>query len=168
MTGLGARIIAGLAALALLAGLIAWGRHGYALADKWQAHAAVEAGNHRQTKANYRAAQGEARRLEAMRLAAAKARQQEITDDVSTAYARRLADLRARYDRLLAQARARAAGAPGGVAVPGLPGAAARTDEAPGLRLAGPACLSPGERLTAAEQALQLDALIDWVEAQAR
>lgn len=51
------RLYGALGAILALALLIAWGRHGYALADQWRTRAGVEASNHRQTKVNYKAAQ---------------------------------------------------------------------------------------------------------------
>mgnify|MGYP006393383577 CR=1 FL=1 len=153
------------AGCAMLA-VYAWHEHGRA--ELWQARAAIEAANHRQTKDNYRAAQDEAARLEAERLAQVKARQEEVTDAVSKDYAARLAELRARYQRLRDQAGSAAGGAADRVAVPAVPDAPRAVDEAADLRLAGTAgdCLTPDERLIAAELALQLEGLIDWVEGQ--
>ena len=165
-TPIGARILGGLSLALLLAaiGTGLWGRAQYHRAEAWEARSALEAGNHRQTKDHYRAAQAEAARLDAERIAQAEARNQEINDAVSKDHARRLAALRAEYRRLLAQARAGAVGAADGIAVPGVPPAAGGAAEAADIRLAGAAGLDTGERLTAAEQALQLDALIDWIE----
>lgn len=155
------------AGCALLA-LYAW--HEHDRADRWQARAAIEAANHRQTKDNYRTAQDEAARLEAERLAQAKAHQEEVTDAVAKDYAARLADLRVRYQRLREQAGNAAGGAAGGVSVPVVSDASGRADEAADLRLAraAGACLTSDERLIAAELALQLNGLIDWVEGQGR
>lgn len=129
---------------------------------------ATEIAAHRKTKDDYRAAQAEAARLDAERITREKARQQEINDAASKDYAASLAALRARYQRLLDNARAGspAGGATGNVAVPGLSTAPGGTAGAADLRLAGAAgeCLTPAEQLMAAEQAAQLDALILAVE----
>jgi hypothetical protein len=96
-------------------------------------------------------------------------REQEIiTDDIVTDYRSDLAALRQRFDRL--RARNAAAADPGRAApagLPGLPDAAGRTDGAAaqaGFPAAG--TLTLPDALIASEQALQLQALIDWVAAQ--
>ncbi|MCJ1959647.1 hypothetical protein [Novosphingobium mangrovi (ex Hu et al. 2023)] len=157
-----------LVAAACGAGVALYAWHEHSRAEQWQARAGLEAASHRQTKENYRAAQDEAARLEAARLAQVKAHQEEVTDAVAKDYAARLADLRARYQRLRDQTGSAAGGAADRVAVPAVPDASRRTDEAADLRLAGAAgaCLTPDERLIAAELALQLGGLIDWVEGQ--
>lgn len=95
--------------------------------------------------------------------------QEKITDATVTRYRADLGSLRARFDRL--RARDAAAGAAGRADPAGLPGAgdtasgaAAPTGED---RLPAPGALSLDDALIASEQALQLNALIDWVEAQA-
>jgi len=97
------------------------------------------------------------------------AREQEIiTDDIVSDYRADLAALRARADRL--RARGATAINPGHADPAGLPdvsAAAARTDAATGEdRLSAAGTLSLPDALIASEQALQLDALISWVEAQ--
>ncbi|MFC0683555.1 hypothetical protein [Novosphingobium clariflavum] len=169
------RLLPYLAAAALVWWL--WSGRQDALQQRDTARAALAAANaatateiaaHRKTKDDYRAAQAAAARLDAERITREKARQQEINDAASKDYAQRLADLRARYQRLLgnAQPGSAAGGATGNVAVPGLPAAPGGTAGAADIRLAGAAgeCLSPTERLIAAEQAAQLDALILAVE----
>jgi len=116
---------------------------------------------HQKTKDDYRAAQRDADRLEAERISRVRSEQQEITDDVMQDYGRRLADARAAADRLRGEAvRAGngAAGAPGSVDLSGAGDAADRAGEAADDRR-----LSVEERLIATEQAIQLDALIDWI-----
>ena len=129
---------------------------------------ATEIAAHRKTKDDYRAAQAEAARLDAERITREKARQQEINDAASKDYAASLAALRTRYQRLLDSARAGSAAgsAAGNDAVSGLSASPGGTAGAANLRLAGTAgeCLTPAERLMAAEQALQLNDLIDAVE----
>lgn len=140
--------------------------------------AVAEKRAHQQTKAVYRAAQLEAARLERARLERVTAQQQEITDEVVTDYRRRLADARGRAEQLrgeLARAGEPAAGAGGTVHLPAAGDAAGGAD-APAGHSGFPeptasGYLRPEEidwRLTATEQALQLDALITWVERQAR
>ncbi|WP_185998221.1 hypothetical protein ACLIMP_04215 [Novosphingobium aerophilum] len=147
-----------------------WSGKQDAIAERDAANAATTAAvaAHQKTKDDYRAAQAEAARLDAERIAREKARQQEINDAASKDYAQRLADVRARYQRLLGDAQTgNAAGSTtGNVTVPGLLSAPGGIDGAADLRLAGAAglCLTPQERLIAAEQAVQLDALIDAVE----
>lgn len=103
------------------------------------------------------------------------AREQEIITDAKVAeYRADLGDLRARAGRLR-NAAGRAAIDPGhadAAGLPGLPGAAGRIDAASGEAGFPPAgdqqagALSLPDALIASEQALQLDALIGWIEAQ--
>lgn len=129
-----------------------------------RARTEAEITKHQATKRAYREAQGEAARIEAERLARVGRQQQEITDDVVSDYHRRLDAARADARRLRAttEAGASAAGARDQGAVSGPGTAASGSAEAPGNRR-----LPLDERLIATEQALQLDALIDWVERQA-
>lgn len=156
-------IALGIAAIAL------WAECGRLSAERDAANlkAAAEKTAHQKTKDDYRAAQAKAARLDAERIAREMARQQEINDAASKDYAQRLAALRARYQRLLddAQAGSAAGGTTGNVAVPRLSTAPRGTAAAADLRLARAfgECLTPDERLIAAEQALQLDALISAV-----
>lgn len=118
---------------------------------------------HQQTKRTYVDAQRAAAELEAARLARVRSEQQEITDEVAADYRARLAAARTDYERLRdALARAGAGSAPGDEPVPAASDAARRSVEAAGDR-----GFSLEQRLIATEQAIQLDALIDWVEAQA-
>jgi enoyl-CoA hydratase/carnithine racemase len=102
------------------------------------------------------------------------ARQQEtITDDIVTAYRFDLADLRSRFDRLRRGSAARTdPGHADAAGLPGLPAAAGGIDAASGEnRFPAPGKLtepplSLPDALLASEQALQLQALIDWVGAQ--
>lgn len=73
------------AALILLAVLIAWGHHGYTLADQWRARSALEASNHRQTKANYKAAQIFAAYKARAARAAAEERSARIAEEIDHA-----------------------------------------------------------------------------------
>lgn len=95
--------------------------------------------------------------------------QESITDEAVSRYRSDLAALRARFDRL--RARDAAAIDPGradAAGLPGLPDAAGRADAPAGEdRLPAAGALSLDDALIASEQALQLQALIDWVNAQA-
>jgi hypothetical protein len=118
-----------------------------------------EAASHRTTKANFRRAMAEAKRLEVFRLARVKAEQQRINDHAQDDYERRLAVLRSRYDGLRRQSGARVTSAASGVDVSGLPKPAFGADATPdadGLSAA----------LMCSTYAVQLDELISWVERQ--
>lgn len=120
---------------------------------------AAEHAAHAQTRLNYRNAQKQAEAAERDRLARVKGEQERISDHVSQDYARELDDLRARYARLRAQARA-AGGAPGGVAMPSVPGSTVRADGTSGSdRLLD-------ILLAADENTVKLLKLQDWVAQQ--
>lgn len=130
---------------------------------------AAEQSAHQGTVNAFLAATLQAQR-EAEANAARVAREQEIiTDEITRNYRADLAGLRARYERLL-QSDQRAPidpGSAGAAGVPGLSGAASRADaSAREDRLPAAGVLSLDDALIASEQALQLDALIRWVEAQ--
>lgn len=100
-----------------------------------------------------------------------KAEQEEITDAKLATYRADLADLRARFGRLRARGaatdprRADPAGLPAAGNAPGRTGQAPGEDRLPAAGVMG-AGLTLEDALIASEQALQLNALIDWVEAQ--
>lgn len=137
---------------------------------------------HAKTKTEYREAQADAARQEADRIDRVRQQQKEVTNAIESDYRRQLADLGDRAERLRKQLRTRtgAGGAPTGEPSPPLREPANRTDRAPGdHRLpptggepadTGPFGRTPEEQLErdiiATGQALQLDALIDWVIAQ--
>lgn len=134
--------------------------------DTARAEKAAEIAAHQATKEAYRRAQAEAARIEAERLARVQAEQQEITDVITADYRERVAAARADAERLreqLGRAGERAAGPGGGEPVPAARAAAGGAAETPGDN----GFLDLDWRLTATEQAIQLDTLIDWVEAQA-
>jgi hypothetical protein len=135
--------------------------------DAAQIALGAERASHEATKTGYAAAQEQAAQAETARLERIASQQKEITDDIVQDYRSRLAANRARYERLRERARTdRAApGAPAGEPVPGLPAAPGRAAEGPGDRL--PAEDDLAWRLTASEQALQLEALIAWAKRQA-
>lgn len=102
------------------------------------------------------------------------AQQERITDATLESYRSDLADLRSRFARLnanrLRAGAGRAGGDPRGAGAADLPRArhaAGRAAEAPGEdRLPASGGLSLDDALIASEQALQLNALIDWITAQ--
>jgi hypothetical protein len=120
---------------------------------------------HAASKRAYAEAQEEAARMQADIVEREVARQERITDEVRKDYQQRIAALRSRADRLRAEAGAGVAGSPDQVRVPADANAAARTDEAPDCqRLPAPDIETDLRcREIATEQALQLDALIQWV-----
>ena len=120
----------------------------------------AERAAHAQTVANFRKAQEEAEALQKANLARVAKAQEDITDETVTDYRARLADLHARYDRLRAQGNRSASG---NDRLPAVSDTASRVDEAPGEN-----GLPAPDALIASEQALQLDALINWVEAQSK
>ncbi|MBB5987415.1 hypothetical protein [Sphingobium lignivorans] len=139
-----------------------------ALSDERKAHGqtavdlAAERAAHKQSVANYRAAAETARAQDAANKARVEREQATINRETVDDYEARLAAARALAERLRADraASARAGSAP--VApVPGTGQSAGRADEA--------TCedrLPFADALTATEQAIQLDALISWVQRQ--
>ncbi len=153
----------------------------------------AERAAHQASKDDYRAAQIEAARREAARLASVRAQQEEITDAIEVDYRADLAALGARAERLRQELRTRAEPArAGGDLAMSRPGSAAegiarapgdrgfpasgdgRRGAEPGqdARAGGAFGRSDEEQLerdiVATRQALQLEALIDWVERQGR
>lgn len=134
--------------------------------DAARARTEAEIAAHKATKRAYADAQAEAARLESERLASIVQQQEGITDEVEQTYRARLADARARYERLRRQAGGSgigAGGAPGGEPMPGL------SPAEPGID--APSCDGvPASdldlRYCAAAQAEQLRSLIEWVEQQ--
>lgn len=119
----------------------------------------MEAANHRQTKTNFRQAMVEAKRMERARIARVKAESERNNANAKEDFHRRSAALRARFDSLRSQARARAESAGGAVSVPGLPTPLFGFDETAsedGFPLA--------ERLECSVYATQLDELITNIE----
>ena len=120
----------------------------------------AERARYAETVANFKDAQAKAELAQKANLARVSIQQRNITDETLDDYNRRVADLRARYQRLLSQGNRSASG---NAAMPAIPDATGRIDEA-----ADENGLPAADALTASEQALQLDALITWVERQAK
>ena len=116
------------------------------------------------TIANYRAAAETARAADQANAARVAAAQRTISERTTDDFETRLADARAHAHRLQLASR-----------TPAGPGSGARTAPVPGTGPAAGAAggaaeedgLSVEDRLTATEQAIQLDELIKWVKAQA-
>jgi hypothetical protein len=117
------------------------------------------------TVANYRAAAEAASTADLAAAERVRTEQRLINERTKNDFEARLADARARANRLrLGPATAATdPGSGGRSAMPGLSASAARPDEA-----AGQDRLSPADALKATEQAIQLDELIKWVKAQAK
>ena len=116
------------------------------------------------TVANARAAAATARAADQANAARVAAEQRAITERTSNDFETRLADARARADRLRIQSQVSADPGPGGSAqVPGVPASSRSASEG-----SGEDRLPAREALTATEQAIQLDELIKWVRRQAK
>ena len=158
--------IAGLAAALCLAILLVlqkaetrhWRKQSGQFEQLYQSEQSALAG----TIANYRAAAEAARsadRADAERVAAA---QRTINERTADDYQTRLAAARTRAERLRNPAAAADPGSRGAAPVPGVPVAPGGVAQA-----SGEDGLPDPDRLTATEQAIQLDELIEWVKAQA-
>ena len=112
------------------------------------------------TVANYRTAAAKAHDADLANAARVKSLGAALNQERQTSYEARIADARARAERLQPHATAAAhPGSPGTADVSGVSNATGGADEA--ARQDG---LSRGDRLTATEQAIQLDELIKWVK----
>jgi hypothetical protein len=159
--------IAGLAAATILALLLIAAkidaRHFKRQSERFEQLYRGEAQAHAETVANYRLAAERARAADRANAERVAAEQGQINERTSHDFEARLAAARARAHRL--RESAKAASDPGGrgsAPVPGLSAPAPGFAQAPGQdRLSDP------DRLTATEQAIQLDELIRWVRAQA-
>ncbi|MES2903996.1 MAG: hypothetical protein V4696_07410 [Pseudomonadota bacterium] len=110
-----------------------------------------------ETVEDYRQASEAAQRAAVANVERVEAEQERITENVTTDYRARIADARARYERLRAQARSNS-GSPDATGMP------SASDPASGIDGATePNGLSDAERLEATEIALRLEALQDWV-----
>lgn len=134
-----------------------------ALADEVEAHNG--------TIAQFVVATREAERRQAANVQRVQAQQAEITGRIEHDFQAKLTDLRTRHAALAGAVPGRMRGAAAPQIDPGSPGHAGLPGDAPTTGSADQATgdngLSLGQRLIASEQALQLDALIDWVLAQA-
>ena len=114
------------------------------------------------TVANYRVAADQARAEDKANAERVRSAQASINQETKNAYETRLADARARADRLRVGAQTPTDRSNGGTApVSGLPATAGIAAEG-----AGEDRLPAADSLTATEQAIQLDELIRWVRKQ--
>ena len=158
------KLIIGLGCLALLVLLIQDRNRWKAKTAHYAEQLAGERAAHAATVNNYRAAADQARRADAANVARVEAEQAGINQRSKHDFESRIAAARAAGQRLRGDQGAAADSSRGGAApVPGLSAAPGRAAEGPGDH-----GLSVEERLTATEQAIQLDALIEWVVAQSR
>jgi hypothetical protein len=160
--------IAGIAASLALALLLViqkaetrhWRKESDHFEQLYQAERAALAG----TVANYRAAADAARAADRANAQRVQGAQAQINEEKSNEFETRLAAARAAAERLRHTAQAAADPRARGTApVPALPAAAGQPRQA-----AGQDGFSLADRLTATEQAIQLDELIKWVKAQAK
>ena len=116
-----------------------------------------------ETVANVRAAADVARAADRANADRVPAAQHAINERTAHDFEARLADARARAQRLRIQSAGAAThpGARGGAPLPGLPAAAGLA-----AQTSGEDRLSGADALTATEQAIQLDELIKWVRRQ--
>jgi gas vesicle protein len=132
-------------------------------ANHYQLAYTQEQSAHRQTVINYQQAAEKARQEDAANKARVEAQQAAINQQRDATYEARIADARARADRLrqqLEQATAHPGSSPG-APVSGLPAAPSGPDGT-----SAEAGLPPEDALTATEQAIQLDELQKWVRQQ--
>lgn len=125
-----------------------------------EAKLAAEQSRYEQQVSDYRAAYQTAVANAHAAARFVEVQQERITHEVSADYQARLADVRARYSRLLAEANADSRDA-GKTDLPGVPDAASGADGT-----AAHCGLSLETRLVASEQALRLQALQDWLRGQ--
>jgi hypothetical protein len=161
--------LAGLAAALALAILLVIQkgetRHWHKASDQYEQLYRGEQAAFAGTVANYRAAAETARAADAANARRVKAQQDKINKEQSDEFEARIADARARARRLRVETRVAAAN-PGPGRTPSVPGLSAAPRGA--AQAAGEDRLPPADPLIATEQAIQLDELIKWVEAQAK
>lgn len=145
-----------------------------ALQEKAEGELMREQAVHAQIVAQYRQRAAEAAAADAANLLRVRGEQDTITQEISDDYQAKLAAARnraAELDRRLRIANTPARTDPGsgsGAPVSGLSASTERTAEAAAQERFSDAGMSLSDRLLATEQAIQLNALIDWVEAQSQ
>jgi hypothetical protein len=164
---LGPQGIAGLAASLCLALLLVLQkgetRHWRIQSSRFEQLHQLEQAAHRATELNHRRAAEAARAADKANLERVRSEQARINERTSNDLHQRLAAARAHAEQLRRPAAAAAADPRSGRAapVPAVPAAPRKPDEA-----AAQDRFSLADRLTATEQAIQLDELIKWVERQ--
>ena len=152
-----------------MVGLLAWALILRGSLSDARADLAAEQGAHRESALGWQLATATAVALDLTNKVAVEARQAEESRRIADDYEARIADARARAAavRVHGQAAAADQGGRGNPPVPGVPDPARVADEAAGENRL-PAALGADDALIATEQAIQLDELINWVEAQSR
>ena len=157
------KLVAGIGCVLLLALLVhdrnRWKAKSAQVAELLAGERAV----HAATLANIRAATEQARRADAANAERIRAEQAVIDERTKNDFESRIAAARAAAGRLHTQGAAAHSGDRGATPVPGLSAAAEGIAET-----AGDNRFPPADRLTATEQAIQLDELIKWVRSQAQ
>jgi hypothetical protein len=159
--------IAGLVAATILALLLIAARidarHFKKQSARFEQLYRAETKAHAETIANYKMAAERSRTADRANVRRVEAAQSSISERITDDFEARLADARARALRLRGPAPAPAASGSGrSASVPGIPATAASAAQASRQDR-----LPHSDRLTATEQAIQLDELIKWVRAQA-
>lgn len=150
-----------------LAALLAWALILRAEKASLASDLLAEQNAHKASIASWDAAVKTAQLLDMENKRFVEERQAEESERIVHDYEARIADARARAAASVrAQAAAADQGGRGSAPVPGLPDPARRADAA--TCEAGLPALGAADALIATEQAIQLDALIDWVGAQSR
>ena len=156
------KLIVGLGCLMLLALLVQDRNRWKAKTAHYSELLAGERAAHAGTVANVRAAAEQARQADLANAARVRADQDDINERSKDEFESRIAAARAAAERLRAgQAAAADPGHGRGAAVPALPAASGGIAEIPGQD-----GFPDKDRLIATEQAIQLDALIEWTRRQ--
>lgn len=157
MTEIPYRLIGGIAGALLALGATVWLVQSRSY---WKDQAGAEQAAHKQTVTNYQTAAKAAKLADAANKVRVQAEQLVINERTANEYQARITDARARYERLRPQAGTVASG-PVSPSVPRVSPSASGT---PGPAAQGE--LFADDALTATEQAIQLDELVRWVNAQ--
>ena len=157
------RLVIGIGCALLLALLVHDRNRWKAKTEDYAELLAGERAAHAATVDNVRAAAEQARTADATNAARVKAEQAAIDERTNNEFEDRIAAARAAAGRLRATTPSATAARDGGAApVPGVSATAAKPAQD-----AGEDRLPDADRLTATEQAIQLDELIKWVRGQA-
>ena len=157
------KLAVGFACIALLALLVQDRNRWKAKTQQYAEQLADERAAHAATVASVRAAADEARNADAANVIRVQSEQATINERSKNDFESRIAAARAAAGRMHEYTEGTAAARSGGATpVPGLSAAAARPAQG-----AGEDGFPDADRVTATEQAIQLDELVKWVRAQA-
>jgi hypothetical protein len=151
------------ALLVMLLGAKSEARHWKKQSGQWETKFEREHLAFGQTVLNYRAAAEKALKDDAANKARVEAEQAAINERTTHDFEARIADARARADRLRS---AQGSANPSGGGKPPVPGSGASAGGA--AQATGQGGLPANDALTATEQAIQLDELIKWVRQQGK